>query len=88
MKKSITKRMIAAVLSAATMLSSMTIVPIAAAADEDNKASAIEIKVGETYNIWDSGTQKAWFRQNNCAAQCMADVHEGQRRHNDSCILC
>ena len=65
MKKSITKRMIAAALSAATMLSSMTIVPTAAAADEDNKASAIEIKVGETYNIWDSGTQKAWFRQNN-----------------------
>ena len=65
MKKSLTKRMIAAALSAATMLSSMAIVPTAGAADEDNKASAIEIKVGETYNIWDSGTQKAWFRQNN-----------------------
>lgn len=65
MKKSITKRMIAAALSAATLLSSMAIVPTAGAADEDNKASAIEIKVGETYNIWDSGTQKAWFRQNN-----------------------
>lgn len=65
MKKSITKRVIATALSAATMLSGMAIVPTAGAADEDNKASAIEIKVGETYNIWDSGTQKAWFRQNN-----------------------
>ena len=62
--KNIAKRMIAAAFSAATILSSMAIVPIAGAADEDNKASAIEIKVGETYNIWDSGTQKAWFRQN------------------------
>lgn len=65
MRKSITKRMIAAALSAATLLSSMAIVPTSGAADEDNKASAIEIKVGETYNIWDSGIQKAWFRQNN-----------------------
>ena len=56
--KNITKRVIAAALSAATMLSSMAIVPTAGAAEEDNKASAIEIKVGETYNIWDSGTQK------------------------------
>ena len=63
--KNLAKHMLAAALSAATMLSSMAIVPTAGAADEDNKASAIEIKVGETYNIWDSGTQKAWFRQNN-----------------------
>lgn len=63
--KNLAKRMIATALSAATLLSSMAIVPTAGAADKDNKASAIEIKVGETYNIWDSGTQKAWFRQNN-----------------------
>lgn len=62
--KNIAKRMIAAALSAATMLSSMAIVPTAGAADEDNKASSVEIKVKETYNIWDSGTQKAWFQQN------------------------
>jgi hypothetical protein len=62
--KNIAKRMIAATLSAATMLSSMAIVPIAGAAEEDNKASSVEIKVNETYNIWDSGTQKAWFQQN------------------------
>ena len=62
--KNIAKRMIAAALSAATMLSSMAIVPTAGAADEDNKASSVEIKVNETYNIWDSGTQKAWFQQN------------------------
>ena len=63
--KNLAKRMIATALSAATLLSSMAIVPTAGAVDKDNKASAIEIKVGETYNIWDSGTQKAWFRQNN-----------------------
>ena len=62
--KNITKRMIAAALSAATILSSMAIVPTAGAADEDNKASSVEIKVNETYNIRDSGTQKAWFQQN------------------------
>lgn len=62
--KNIAKRMIAAALSAATILSSMAIVPTAGAADEDNKASSVEIKVKETYNIWDSGTQKAWFQQN------------------------
>ena len=65
MKKSIAKRMVAAALSTATLLSGMTIVPLAGAADEENKASAVEIKTGETYNIWDSGTKKAWFRQNN-----------------------
>lgn len=62
--KNIAKRMIAAALSAATILSSMAIAPTAGAADEDNKASSVEIKVKETYNIWDSGTQKAWFQQN------------------------
>ena len=45
--KNIAKRMIAAALSAATMLSSMAIVPTAGAADEDNKASSVEIKVKE-----------------------------------------
>ena len=68
MKFSLPQRFTAAILSAATALSCMTVsVPLAGAADEDNKASAIEIKVGETYNISDNGTQKAWFRQNGSA---------------------
>lgn len=65
MKFSLPQRLTAAILSAVTALSCMTVsVPLAGAADEDNKASAIEIKVGETYNISDNGTQKAWFQQN------------------------
>jgi len=65
MKFSLPQRFTAAILSAVTALSCMTMsVPLAGAADEDNKASAIEIKVGETYNISDNGTQKAWFQQN------------------------
>ena len=68
MKFSLPQRFTAAILSAMTALSCMTVsVPLAGAADEDNKASAIEIKVGETYNISDNGTQKAWFRQNGSA---------------------
>ena len=68
MKFSFPQRFTAAILSAVTALSCMTVsVPLAGAADEDNKASAIEIKVGETYNISDNGTQKAWFRQNGSA---------------------
>lgn len=68
MKFSLPQRFTAAILSAVTALSCMTVsVPRAGAADEDNKASAIEIKVGETYNISDNGTQKAWFRQNGSA---------------------
>ena len=50
MKFSLPQRFTAAILSAVTALSCMTVsVPLAGAADEDNKASAIEIKVGETY---------------------------------------
>ena len=65
MKFSLPQRFTAAILAAVTVLSCMTVsIPLAGAADEDNKASAIEIKVGETYNISDNGTQKAWFRQN------------------------
>ena len=65
MKFSLPQRFTAAILSAVTVLSCMTVsVLLAGAADEDNKASAIEIKVGETYNISDNGTQKAWFQQN------------------------
>lgn len=68
MKFSLPQRFTAAILSAVTALSCMTVsVPLAGAADEDNKASAIEIKVGETYDISDNGTQKAWFRQNGSA---------------------
>ena len=68
MNFSLPQRFTAAILSAVTALSCMTVsVPLAGAADEDNKASAIEIKVGETYNISDNGTQKAWFRQNGSA---------------------
>lgn len=68
MKFSLPQRFTAAILSAVTVLSCMTVsIPLAGAADEDNKASAIEIKVGETYNISDNGTQKAWFRQNGSA---------------------
>ncbi|MFQ9125560.1 MAG: hypothetical protein ACLR4Z_00565 [Butyricicoccaceae bacterium] len=69
MKFSLPQRFTAAILAAVTALSYMTVsVPLAGAADEDNKASAIEIRVGETYNISDNGTQKAWFRQNGSAA--------------------
>ena len=65
MKFSLPQRFTAAILSAVTVLSCMTVsIPLAGAADEDNKASAIEIKVGETYNISDNGMQKAWLRQN------------------------
>lgn len=68
MNFSLPQRFTAAILSAVIALSCMTVsVPLAGAADEDNKASAIEIKVGETYNISDNGTQKAWFRQNGSA---------------------
>ena len=68
MNFSLSQRFTAAILSAVTALSCMTVsVPLAGAADADNKASAIEIKVGETYNISDNGTQKAWFRQNGSA---------------------
>ena len=68
MKFSLPQRFTAAILAAVTALSCMTVsVPLAGAADEDNKASAIEIRVGETYNISDNGTQKAWFRQNGSA---------------------
>ena len=68
MEFTLPQRFTAAILSAVTALSCMTMsVPLAGAADEDNKASAIEIKVGETYNISDNGTQKAWFRQNGSA---------------------
>lgn len=68
MEFTLPQRFTAAILSAVTALSCMTVsVPLAGAADEDNKASAIEIKVGETYNISDNGTQKAWFRQNGSA---------------------
>lgn len=65
MKSSLPQRFTAAILSAVTALSCMTVsVPLAGAADEDNKASAIEIKVGETYNVADKGVSKAWFQQN------------------------
>ena len=66
MRKNFFKRTLAGVLSAVTLFSSMAIstTPIAHAAEEDNKASAIEIKVGETYNVADRGVSKAWFQQN------------------------
>lgn len=68
MKFPLPQRFTAAILSAVTALSCMTVsVPLAGAADEDNKASAIEIKVGETYNVADKGVSKAWFRQNGSA---------------------
>lgn len=68
MKFSLPQRFTAAILSAVAALSCMTVsVPLAGAADEDNKASAIEIKVGETYNVADKGVSKAWFRQNGSA---------------------
>ena len=69
MIKDILKRATAGILSAFTLIGST---PIASAADngimplaeEDNKASAITINVGEVYNIADRGVQKAWFQQN------------------------
>ena len=46
MRKNFLKRTLAGVLSAVTLCSSMAVsVPTAFAAEEDNKASAIEIKV-------------------------------------------
>ena len=65
MRKNFLKRTLAGVLSAVTLCSSMAVsVPTAFAAEEDNKASAIEIKVGENYNVADKGVNKAWFQQN------------------------
>ena len=65
MRKNFLKRTLAGVLSAVTLCSSMAVsVPTAFAAEEDNKASAIEIKVGENYKVADRGVQKAWFQQN------------------------
>ena len=65
MRKNFFKRTLAGVLSAVTLFSSMAVsVPTAFAAEEDNKASAIEIKVGENYNVADKGVSKAWFQQN------------------------
>ena len=65
MRKNFFKRTLAGVLSAVTLCSSMAVsVPTAFAAEEDNKASAIEIKVGENYNVADKGVSKAWFQQN------------------------
>lgn len=65
MRKNFLKRTLAGVLSAVTLCSSMAVsVPTAFAAEEDNKASAIEIKVGENYNVADKGVSKAWFQQN------------------------
>ena len=69
MIKDIFRRVTAGALSALTLF---TAVPLSGAADsgimplaeEDNKASAITIKVGEVYNIADRGVQKAWFQQN------------------------
>lgn len=66
MKKHFFKRTLAGILSAVTFVYGMVIdtTPTAYAAEGDNIASAVEIKIGETYNIADRGTQKAWFRQN------------------------
>ena len=69
MLKNIFKRTTAGILSALTLLTS---VPLAGAVDggimplaeEDDKASSVEIKVGEVYNIADRGVKKAWFQQN------------------------
>ena len=69
MIKDIFRRVTAGALSALTLF---TAVPLSGAVDggimpmatEDNKASAITIKVGEVYNIADRGVQKAWFQQN------------------------
>ena len=50
MRKNFFKRTLAGVLSAVTLFSSMAVsVPTAFAAEEDNKASAIEIKVVGRY---------------------------------------
>lgn len=69
MIKDIFRRVTAGALSALTLF---TAVPLSGATDsgimplaeEDNKASAVTIKVGEVYNIADRGVQKAWFQQN------------------------
>lgn len=65
MRKNFLKRTLAGVLSAVTLCSSMAVsIPTAFAAEADNKASDIEIKVGENYNVADKGVSKAWFQQN------------------------
>ena len=69
MIRNLFKRVTAGALSALTLLTSA---PLAGAVDsgimplaeEDNKASAITINVGEVYNIADRGVHKAWFQQN------------------------
>ncbi len=69
MIKTIMKRVTA---GAMTVLTLLTSVPLAGAVDggimplaeEDDKASSVEIKVGEVYNIADRGVKKAWFQQN------------------------
>ena len=69
MIRNLFKRITAGALSALTLLTSA---PLAGAVDsgimplaeEDNKASAITINVGEVYNIADRGVHKAWFQQN------------------------
>ena len=63
MRKNFFKRTLAGVLSAVTLVSSMAVsVPTAFAAEEDNKASAIEIKVGENYNVADKGVSRMAHR--------------------------
>ena len=67
MLKNIFKRTTAGILSALTLLTS---VPLAGAVDggimplaeEDDKASSVEIKVGEVYNIADRGVCTGRYR--------------------------
>ena len=91
MIRNLFKRITAGALSALTLLTSA---PLAGAVDsgimplaeEDNKASAITINVGEVYNIADRGVHKAWFQQNGArvmSGPCLPPL----RRHGDPRIL-
>lgn len=75
----IIKRITAGVLSALTVIGGFLAANVAPAielmedgafrfpimrAAEDNEASKAEIKIGETYTVWDSGANTATFLQN------------------------
>lgn len=38
----------------------VTDIPMAFAAEGDNTASKVEIKIGAVYNVYDNGTSKIW----------------------------
>ena len=70
------KRIAAGMMSVLTLLTAM--LSPAGAAEQNNTASAVEIKVGDTYNIADRGLQKHGLKKR-CTSQRVADVHKSIR---------